>query len=144
MLILRTKKVHSWALLIKTMTPETPITVGHAGWSPDFKSTPMPFPPLKGLCPSDATTCSALFDLLMEQIDAARKRSDASEKQCREEENDIEEACKHARVSNVLWHIYHYGLHIAAHPPGCKICEFEEGWGKPFCESCGKIFPPNA
>jgi hypothetical protein len=95
-------------------------------------------------CGSDASACSALFDLLMEQIDAARKRSDAFEKQCREEENDIDEACKHARVSNVLWHIYHYGLHIAAHPPGCKICEFEEGWGKPFCESCGKIFLPNA
>jgi hypothetical protein len=89
-----------------------------------------------------AATCSALFDLLMEQIDAARKRSDKFEKQCMEE-NDLGEACKHARVSNVLWHIYHYGLHIAAHPPGCKICEFEEGWGKPFCEACGKIFLPN-
>ena len=38
-------------------------------------------------CP--AVPCSALFDLLMEQIDAARKRSDLFEKQCREEENDI-------------------------------------------------------
>lgn len=24
--------------------------------------------------------------------------------------------------------------------PNCKICEFEEGWGKPFCGACGQIF----
>lgn len=42
------------------MTPETPITVGHVGWSPDFKSTQGPLPQLKGLCPSDATACSLL------------------------------------------------------------------------------------
>ena len=24
--------------------------------------------------------------------------------------------------------------------PKCKICEFEEGWGKLFCGACGKIF----
>jgi hypothetical protein len=22
----------------------------------------------------------------------------------------------------------------------CKLCEFEEGWGKPFCQACGTIF----
>jgi len=26
------------------------------------------------------------------------------------------------------------------HQPICKICEFEEGWGKPFCGVCGKVF----
>lgn len=26
------------------------------------------------------------------------------------------------------------------HQPICKICEFEEGWGKPFCGVCGKFF----
>lgn len=30
------------------MTPKTPITVGHVGWSPDYKSTPSP-----------SATCSA-------------------------------------------------------------------------------------
>ena len=76
----------------------------------------------------------------MDQIDAARKRSDKFEKQCLEE-NDLVEACKHARVSNVLWHIYHYGLHIAADPPGCKFCQLQDGT---VCEHCGKIFLPNA
>jgi len=33
------------------MTPETPITVGHVGWSPDYKGTP-PLPQLKDLRPS--------------------------------------------------------------------------------------------
>lgn len=47
------------------MTPETPITIGHVGWSPDFKSTPRPLSQLKGLCPSDATACSSVeFRLL--------------------------------------------------------------------------------
>jgi hypothetical protein len=22
----------------------------------------------------------------------------------------------------------------------CRLCEFEEGWGKPFCGACGNIF----
>jgi hypothetical protein len=22
----------------------------------------------------------------------------------------------------------------------CRFCEFEEGWGKPFCGVCGKVF----
>jgi hypothetical protein len=36
----------------------TPHTVGHVGWSPDYKSTPT-LSQLKGLRPSDTTPCSA-------------------------------------------------------------------------------------
>ena len=50
------------------MTPETPITVGHAGWSPDFKSTQGPLPQLKGLCPSDAMACSPFVVLNLKRL----------------------------------------------------------------------------
>jgi hypothetical protein len=28
--------------------------------------------------------------------------------------------------------------------PECKLCEFEKGWGYPFCRGCGKEFPENS
>lgn len=28
----------------------------------------------------------------------------------------------------------------AVEVPTCKVCEFEEGWGNPFCRVCGSIF----
>jgi hypothetical protein len=45
------------------MTPETPITVGHVGWSPDYKGTP-PLPQLKDLRPSAAMLRKWLIERL--------------------------------------------------------------------------------
>jgi hypothetical protein len=44
------------------MTPKTPITVGHVGWSPDYKSTPKLPATGKLIARRSATACSRFAD----------------------------------------------------------------------------------
>ena len=55
---------------------ETNHTVGHVGWSPDYKSSPMPPVTGKLIARRSAAACSALLDLAIEW-EAQAKTHDA-------------------------------------------------------------------
>jgi hypothetical protein len=75
---LENEKAQARAQLNKKMTPQTPITVGHVGWSPDYKN-PKISPATEGLMDRR----SAADGTIRELATAIRERNEAREQRDR-------------------------------------------------------------